>query len=275
MVRVGLIGYGGWARAALAPALAEDGRGRIVAACARTGASRERAKAELGPDVQVFADYREFLEGAEVDAVMVALPEHVHKESTVAALEAGVAIYWEPPLADRPERIRPLVERLAAAGQVTHADLEFGYTPVVVRLGELVQQGAIGRLQAVRIVLNSNWGELTGPSLNVVHHLAPWYVDGLNTVVGRQPSRVLVLDGFGTAGPRQHFSTAHLDYDGAWGTIQLNIGSVETLSTRIEATGADGEIAVDFFAGTLASRTREKPWRRRSSKRADRFSRFG
>ena len=98
MLRIGLIGYGGWARMAFVPALSADGRGGIVVACAPSQTSRDRAREELGPEVEIFAGFQELLDGAELDAVMMALPDPVHEEAMVAALDAGVAIYWEPPL---------------------------------------------------------------------------------------------------------------------------------------------------------------------------------
>ena len=59
-----------------------------------------------------------------------------------------------------------------------------------------------------------------------LNHLAPWYVDALNRILGATPRRVFVLDGGGLPGRAQRQSQGHLDYGGVWGTVQVNLGSV-------------------------------------------------
>lgn len=68
-LRVGLIGYGNWTRMAYMPALQRDGRAGIVSAAAPSAATQQRIRAELGPDVAVFASAQELLNGPPVNAV--------------------------------------------------------------------------------------------------------------------------------------------------------------------------------------------------------------
>lgn len=258
-IRVGLIGYGGWTRMAFVPALRQHDRVVIVSAAAYSEASQERIREELGPDVWVCGGYEELLGGPELDAVMMALPDAVHGAAMDAVLDAGVAAYYEPPLADCPEGIRRMLKRLVTAGQVTHGDLEIGYASVIHRAAELLRQGAVGAPQNVHLKLRSNWAQFGGPDLCLAHHLGPWYVDGLNSIVGRPPGRVLVMDGHGQAGRRQFHSLVHFDYDALWGTIHLNIDSIDTLETTIEVTGDEGDLVVDYFRNTIRLRSKSDP----------------
>ena len=255
-IRVGLIGYGGWTRLAFVPALRQHDRVRIVSAAAFSENSQDRIREELGPDVEVYGGFEALLDGSELDAVMMAIPDGIHEAAMNAVLDAGVAAYYEPPLAGSPEGIRRMLKRLASAGQVTHGDLEIGYASVILRAAELVRQGAIGVPQTVHLKLRSNWAGFGGPDLCLAHHLGPWYVDGLNSIIGRSPGRVLVMDGHGQPGRRQFHSLAHFDYDGLWGTIHLNIDSVDTLETTIEVTGDDGDLSVDYFRNTIRLRSK-------------------
>ena len=258
-IRVGLIGYGGWTRMAFVPALRQHDRVVIVSAAAFSEASRDRIGEELGPDVQVYGGYEALLEGPELGAVMMAIPDAIHEPAMDAVLDAGIAACYEPPLADHPEGIRRMLQRLLAAGQVTHGDLEIGYASVVRRAGELLRQGAVGAPQTVHLKLRSNWAKFGGPDLCLAHHLGPWYVDGLNSIIGRSPDRVLVMDGHGQAGRRQFHSLVHFDYDGLWGTMHLNIDSVDTLETTIEVTGDEGDLLVDYFRNTIRLRSKTDP----------------
>ena len=265
-IRVGLIGYGGWTRLAFVPALRQHDRVRIVSAAAFSENSQDRIREELGPDVAVYGGFEALLDGPALDAVMMAIPDAIHEAAMNAVLDAGVAAYYEPPLAGSPDGIRRILKRLVAAGQVTHGDLEIGYASVVLRAAELLRQGAIGVPQTVHLKLRSNWAAFGGPDLCLAHHLGPWYVDGLNTIIGRPPGRVFVMDGHGQPGRRQFHSLVQFDYGGLWGTIHLNIDSVDTLETTIEVTGDEGDLSVDYFRNTIRLRTKSEcryRWRRR------------
>ena len=255
-IRVGLIGYGGWTRLAFVPALRQHDRVRIVSAAAFSENSQDRIREELGPDVAVYGGFEALLDGPALDAVMMAIPDAIHEAAMNAVLDAGVAAYYEPPLAGSPDGIRRMLKRLVAAGQVTHGDLEIGYASVVLRAAELLRQGAIGVPQTVHLKLRSNWAGFGGPDLCLAHHLGPWYVDGLNTIIGRPPGRVFVMDGHGQPGRRQFHSLVQFDYGGIWGTIHLNIDSVDTLETTIEVTGDGGDLSVDYFRNTIRLRTK-------------------
>lgn len=264
-LRIGLIGYGQWTRHALAPALRRDGRTRIVAAAAPSTASRGRIAQELGPEVRVFDGFEELLNGPDVDAVMIATPDRLHEETLTASLERGVAVFYEPPVSDRRDRIRPMLTRLMTAPQITHADLELGYTPVILTAAELARDGALGRIQTVSIRLQAPWGALPDSDLCLAHLLAPWYVDALNVLIGRNPLRVLVMDGFGRKGRRQNQCLVQFDYDGVWGVLHASVASVGRLEVHLEVNGDDGDLAVDLFEGELRLRTRAAPsWSARS-----------
>lgn len=254
--RIGLIGYGSWTRNAYIPALHTDGRAKVVSAAAPSKGTRARIRRELGPDIKVYGDIEQLLKGPKLDAVMIAVPDFMHEETLLAALESDVAIFYEPPITDTRERIRPVLHRLLAAPQITFADLELGLIPVVARASQLVQAQRIGKVQTARIRLQSGWGPVANYDLCNFNHLCTWYVDVLNRILGSSPKRVLLLDGSGTPGRRQNHSIGHLDYDGIWGTLQANISSVGPLEIGVEINGDDGDLVIDILSGELQCRVR-------------------
>lgn len=258
-IRVGLIGYGSWTRNAYLPALKRDGRAVVVSVAARSETTRIRAAAELGQDVALFDSARALLSGPAVDAVMIAVPDAMHEEALTEALNAEVAVLYEPPVSDARSRIPGMLKRLIDARHVTHADLELAYIPAIPRAAELAKSGALGRLQAVSIRLESGWGPVRGYDLCNIHHMAPWYVDVLNHITGSWPERVLVIDGEGVPGRRQSQGIGHFDYNGVRGTIQANIASVGDLAITIEVNGDDGDITINVLTGELRLRTRSNP----------------
>src|ERR1035438_4681183 len=71
----------------------------IVAICDCYDARRDKAKAKVdNPDLKVYTDYRKLLDDKNVDAVLVATPEHWHAKMLMDALDAGKDIYLEKPL---------------------------------------------------------------------------------------------------------------------------------------------------------------------------------
>ena len=258
-IRIGLIGYGGWTHTAYLPALDADGRAGVVAVAAPSEASRERAGRELGPEVAVYAAAGELLAGTAVDGVMVAVAEAAHAEAIGAALDAGTAVCYEGPLAATRAAIPGMIERLEAARGPTHADIELGFLPVVRRAAELVADGTIGIPQFAEVRMESDWGALPEEDLCKVDHLAPWYVDPLDRVLGRTAARVLTMDGSGSAGRAQAQSLLQLDYDGCWGTFAVNTGAVSGPDMRIAVTGTAGDVRVDLLTGELRWRSADSP----------------
>lgn len=258
-IRIGLIGYGGWTRLAFVPALRQHEQVHIVSAAAPSDVSQARIRGELGLNVTVFDDFEPLLEDPDLDAVMVAVPDPIHELVMDAVLERSVPVYYEPPLSDSPDGILKMIKKLVRTDQITHGDLEMGFATVIHRAAELVKQGAVGALRKVHLRLRSDWAQFGGPDLCLAHHLGPWYMDGLNSIIGKSPKRVLVMDGSGQAGRRQHHCLAHLDYGGFWGTLDLNINSLDNLETTIELVGDDGDLTVDYFRSKIHLRTKSNP----------------
>lgn len=262
-LRIGLAGYGNWAREAYLPALRADGRGTVVAAAAPSRATRERIREELGGEVRIFPDFEAMLESGGLDGVLMGLPEAVHEPALLAAIGSGIPFFYEPPVSHRHERILPVLGKLLGATQVQQADLELRFIPVVAAAAQRLAEGAIGEPQTARIRMNGNWNARPGADLSLPHLLAPWYVDALDAILGSHPRRVLVQDGRGTEGRMQAYALTQLDYDGrVWGTFQANISSVEGPETWVEVQGRDGDLFADLFSGELRLRSRTDPeWR--------------
>ena len=256
-LRIGLVGYGSWTRVAYLPALQRDGRAAIVSAAAPSADTQDRIREELGDRVAAFGSAADLLNGPPVDAVFVAVSDTAHEEAIGAALDAGVPVFYEPPLANVRQRIRPMVKWLLKAPQVTHADLEIGFIPAFVEAVRRVQSGVIGQLSTVSVRLQCSWDANPEADLSTLNHIAPWYVDTLNRVVGGIPLRALILEGSGLPGRAQRQCQGIYDYGGVWGTVQVNLGSVVELETTVEANGDEGDLVVDLFSGALRQRTRE------------------
>src|SRR5438132_9386644 len=108
----GVLGAADIARRAVLAAIAASGNGRLVAMASR---SRERAREMLAPypDARVIESYEALLADPEVEVVYNPLPNHLHKEWTLRAFQAGKHVLCEKPLAMNATE----AEEMAAASQ--------------------------------------------------------------------------------------------------------------------------------------------------------------
>ena len=116
-------------------------------------ASRERARAEayaaehgLG---RAHGSYDALLGDPEVDAVYVPLPNSLHVEWSIRALEAGKHVLCEKPLTRHPEQAEAAFDAAERAGRVLAEGFMWRHHPQALRLRELVADGAIGQLRLV------------------------------------------------------------------------------------------------------------------------------
>ena len=156
---VGFIGMGIQSRGLLRAFLNEDGV-RVVAVCDVDTTRREASRARVDefyqaapaaglPGCGAYDDFRELLARKDVDAVVIATPDHWHAIVTIAALRAGKDVYCEKPLT---HNIHEAVEvmkavdanrRVLQTGSMQRSMKEFRVAC------ELVRNGAIGKVERV------------------------------------------------------------------------------------------------------------------------------
>ncbi len=141
-VRVGLIGAG------FAGAIHWEALRRVPAAEVVAVASPGRAAqfaAERGIP-RWFADYRPMLELKELDMVVLGLPNDLHCRAAVDAAQAGKHVVAEKPLALNLEEADRMIRACREAGVKLMYAEELCFAPKYVRLKQLVEEGALGRV---------------------------------------------------------------------------------------------------------------------------------
>lgn len=168
-MRVAVIGAGYWG-----PNLARNVRASETCELAVI-CDLDIARAQLLADriggVPVTADLAEVLADPTIDAVAIATPARTHHAIVLAALAAGKHVMVEKPLADTRERGLEMVELARQQGLVLMADHTYCYTPAVLKIRELIDDGMLGEIlfvDSVRINLG-----LIQPDVDVFWDLAP------------------------------------------------------------------------------------------------------
>lgn len=130
--------------------------GDIVGLCDVDRHVREQARAAFGSRARIFEDYHDLLKRKEVDVVMIGTPDHWHTQMVVDACRASKDVYCEKPITltiDEGKLLTKVVQetgRVVQVGSWQRSDHRF-------RLAvEMVQQGRIGELQQVDVILGKN-----------------------------------------------------------------------------------------------------------------------
>ena len=96
------------------------------------------------------ADYREVLSRKDIEAVVVATPNHTHSQIVREAFEAGKHVLCEKPLALNAAEAQTMLDAATASGKVHMAAYTYRFTPAVQYLKKLLDDGALGKIRTVR-----------------------------------------------------------------------------------------------------------------------------
>jgi len=147
-IQIALIGAGGMGNADAETAITIPGV-KLVAACDLFDVRLEEAKKKYGSGIFTTRDHKEILARKDIDAVIIATPDHWHKDIAVDAMNSGKSVYVEKPMIQNINEGPAIVE----AQQRTKKVLQVG-SQGMSSLGnekakELFEAGAIGQLNYV------------------------------------------------------------------------------------------------------------------------------
>ncbi len=108
-----------------------------------------------GP-VDAYSDYRDLLERKDIDAVVIATPDHWHALQTVHAFEAGKDVFVEKPLTVTVDEGRRMVDAEARCGRIGAVCLNRRGSSIYRELAEKVPAGIIGKVVSASAARNSN-----------------------------------------------------------------------------------------------------------------------
>jgi xylose dehydrogenase (NAD/NADP) len=117
-------------------------------------ASRDQARAETYAREHVieraYGSYDDLLADPDIEAVYVSLPNALHVEWSIRALEAGKHVLCEKPLTRRPQEVERAFDAAERAERFLMEAFMYRHHPQTMRVKQLVDEGAIGSLRAMR-----------------------------------------------------------------------------------------------------------------------------
>jgi predicted dehydrogenase len=148
-VRVGLIGCGAVPQTAHLPILSKMRGASLVALCDNDG-PKARAIAERFGVPDVFTDIDDLLDLEQLDAVIVASPNHLHEPHVLSALRANVHVLCGRPLALSVRGVERILSAASKADRIIQVDNHNRFRADVQALDRFLHGGELGRLTGIR-----------------------------------------------------------------------------------------------------------------------------
>jgi hypothetical protein len=106
-------------------------------------------------------DYRELLARPDIDAVVIATPDHWHAWQAIEAAKAGKDVYCEKPVSLTLEEGRRIVQAVRRYGRVFQTGTQYRSIPTIRQVCQFVRRGGLGKVKSVFTIL-SNLGSFIG-----------------------------------------------------------------------------------------------------------------
>jgi len=153
--RLGFLGLG-WIGQNRMQALLEEKACQVVAMADPSAEVRERVR-PLVPDAVVGSTLDDLLQ-QDLDGVVIATPSALHAQQALAALERGVPVFCQKPLARTAAENAAIVDAARKADLLLGCDLSYRYTDAMRRIRNEVVEGQLGTVYAADLVFHNAYG---------------------------------------------------------------------------------------------------------------------
>lgn len=246
-LRIAIVGCGEAAQRHHLPILARL-PGAVIAVVADPDPACRAAAANLAPDTILLDDHREAVGHPDVDAVVLCLPNVLHADAAIAALDHGKPVYVEKPIATSlgdAARVRDAWHRTTVAGMM---GFNYRFNRLYARARRHVAAGHLGELVAVRTTFSTAddarpaWKRTRVSGGGALHDLGSHHVDLVRFLL----NDAIVAVSADLRSRRSEDDTALLQLRLASGLVVQSLfafGSVD--EERFEIVGRAGTLTVD------------------------------
>ncbi|MFL6734385.1 MAG: Gfo/Idh/MocA family protein [Sphingomicrobium sp.] len=159
MKRLGFLGVG-WIGRNRMEAMLATGQAHAVAICEPNPQMLEEAR-KIAPTALV-AESLDALLALDLDGIVIATPSALHAEQSIRALEAGVAVFCQKPLARNASEVAAVLAAAERADQLLGVDLSYRHTAAMQAVQREVRSGALGKIFAADLLFHNAYGPGAG-----------------------------------------------------------------------------------------------------------------
>ncbi|TFG65377.1 MAG: Gfo/Idh/MocA family oxidoreductase [Spirochaetales bacterium] len=256
-IKWGILGNAKIAREQVIPAM-QKGEYAVIAALASRDLAKARDTAESLGIHKVFGTYEELLDDDSINAVYIPLPNHLHVEWSIKAMEAGKHVLCEKPFALATEDVRKVMKVRDKTGMKIGEAFMMRCHPQWIRARELVRSGELGNLRAIQGFFSYfnrdplNIRNIAGMGGGGIWDIGCYPVNTSRFLFGEEPRRVVALiendPGFGV----DRLASAILDYPSGQAVF---VSSTQVASyQRMLAVGTKKHLEIEIPFNSPVSR---------------------
>jgi xylose dehydrogenase (NAD/NADP) len=219
-----------------------------VIAVASRDTERARAYADERGIERAYGSYDELLADPDIEAIYISLPNSMHVEWSIRALDAGKHVLCEKPLSRHAADVERAFNAAEQAGRILMEAFMYRHNPQTKRLVELVAGGAIGRLRLVRAAFSFPLGDTTNVRLNAelegggLMDVGCYCVSGSRLLAG-EPESAYGDQVAAASGVDELFIGTLRFPDGV--LAEIDCGLVMPVRDELEAIGEEGSLFLD------------------------------
>ena len=155
LVNFGIVGIGMQGSGLLKTAVELPGT-KCLAACDLWDGRQTLAKEIAGPNIAVTRKYQELLANPDIRAVIIAVPDHWHKQIVLDAVAANKDVYCEKPMSHTAADGAAIVAAAKKSGRIVQIGSQRTSSALLAKAKQVYDSGAIGELLAVELSLGRN-----------------------------------------------------------------------------------------------------------------------
>jgi predicted dehydrogenase len=172
-ISVGVLGAGGRARRLL-QSLNQIPGTNVVAVADVWDASLEQSRKFAVPGAHFTKRYEDVLSRKDVDAVLIASPDHWHVAMATDACSAGKDVYVEKPLTHDLSEGSRIIEAEKRSGRIVQVGMQQRSMPHLIKARELLKAGRLGSIHKVHMTWNRNTPRATAASIDIDPKTVDW-----------------------------------------------------------------------------------------------------
>lgn len=242
----GLLSTANINRALITP-LRASARNRLSAVASRSEASAQAYAREWQIE-RSFGSYAAMLADPQIDVVYNSLPNHLHAEWSIKALEAGKHVLCEKPIGLTPGEVDAMADSAAKNKRVLAEAFMYRHHPQTIKVKKLVDNGAIGKLQAVRGAFTFKMN--TEPNIRLVPEwgggsiwdVGCYPISYARTIIGSEPLEVYGQQVTGSSGIDDSFF-GQMRFPGEVYAM-FDCGFRTPLRASMEIIGSEGTLSI-------------------------------
>jgi D-xylose 1-dehydrogenase (NADP+, D-xylono-1,5-lactone-forming) len=262
-VNWGVLGYARIARLSLMPAIARAPNARLLAMATRDPAKAAECARQFQCE-RTYTRYEDLLADPDVHAIYIPLPNALHKEWAIRALQAGKHVLCEKPIAMDAAEARDMAEVSRQTGKLLMEAFMYRYTDRSRRVREVIDSGVLGQIRHInasfRFLLDRPNTIKVQPGLGggALYDVGCYPVNFLSLVTGRKPVSCHALAEY-EQGVDVNLSAVMQYDDGLIANIHCGFNAYGKNFAEVIGTQGIMEVADTFldFRGSIQVMTKE------------------